>query len=81
MTTVAQDSSEIIDLGAMDFIFAIQALDPRVARISLTQTAWNFESGGKSKTKIPLVDCKDLLNSSSRELSKSQRVLAESLNN
>ena len=45
MTTVASENNEIVDLGAMNFIFAIEKLDPTVGRTELTHTAWNFESG------------------------------------
>ena len=62
MTTVALDNDESVDLGALDFIFAVEKLDPKVGRVTLTHTAWNLE--GKFKTEIPLVDCNDFLDSS-----------------
>ena len=55
------DKSELIDLWNLDYMFAVSDIDPRVGRILVTQTSWDF-SGEESKkvpTPIKMVDCEE----------------------
>ena len=59
MTTMEQEG-EIIDLHLLDNFFAIEDLDPRVGRISVSLRSWGTETG-KSKTNVDMVDCRQFL--------------------
>lgn len=70
MMTMAKDETEPIDLGAMNFIFAIEDIDPRAGRVVVKHTAWGpgknkQEANGKlyvdsNRTTIEMVDCASL---------------------
>ena len=51
---------EPINLHQLKFFFAIESLDPRVARIEATQTTWPKGQGKIHKT-LPLTDCSNYL--------------------
>ena len=40
MLIAGGENNEVIDLYKLNFFFAIESIDPRVARIRVTQTAW-----------------------------------------
>ena len=60
MTTMSSDDV-MIDIWNMDFMFAIENIDPRVGRIAAQQVSWDFTSGKGTKTKkqIEMVDCQE----------------------
>lgn len=49
-----------IDLWALDYMFAVEKLDPEVGRVQATQTIWG-KSVKKVKKNIELVDCTEFL--------------------
>ena len=50
-----------IDIWELDFMFAIENLDPRIGRVIVTQTTWDFRDGDtkKEKQNIEMVDCRE----------------------
>ena len=58
MLAMAAEENEI-DLWQLNFMFAVEKLDPRVGRINAEQVFWGT-SVDKEKHKIELVDCKEL---------------------
>ena len=60
MTTMSQDDV-LIDIWKMDYMFAIENIDPRVGRIKAQQVEWDFKEGRKTKTEIEMVDCTEYL--------------------
>ena len=49
------------DLWALDFMFAIQKLDPRIGTIEAYHATWPKGQKEKVKRPIKLVDCEELL--------------------
>ena len=58
MLAMAAEENEI-DLWDLNFMFAVEKLDPRVGRVNAEQVFWGT-SRDKKKQKIELVDCKSL---------------------
>ena len=48
---------ETIDLRALNYFFAVEAVDPSIGTIKVTRTEWDRENG-KKKNKIQMEDCK-----------------------
>ena len=72
MMTMAKEEVDPIDLAALDFMFAIEQVDPRVARVVVTHVQWGpgkneyDESTGdvlykdKQYKEIEMIDCMKL---------------------
>ena len=61
--TLLPSDNEAIDLWKLDFMFAIEDLDPRVGRIEANHVVWDFrgEKSNKQRSKLDLIDCNEYL--------------------
>lgn len=59
MLTMASEDEQI-DLWELNYMFAVEKLDPRVGRVKATQVIWGTEIE-KIKQNIELVDCVELM--------------------
>ena len=66
MTNTPLESDQVIDLYELNYMFAVQKIDQRFGRITATQVDF-VVAGIKHKTDIPMVDCRELLESSDHQ--------------
>ena len=61
MTRQANDASQgPIDLWALGFMFAVENIDPRYGRITVTYHQWNRANSIATEIPIKMVDCQEL---------------------
>ena len=58
MTTVVLESSQAIDLWDLEFMFAVEDIDPRFGRVRIYYKSWS-ETEGKTETQMKMVPCND----------------------
>ena len=74
MMTMEKDESIPIDLWANNFVFAVEAIDPRIGRLVVEHYSW---ADDKIKTDIQMTECKDFIKDPSFDkfsLSKKQLI-------
>ena len=60
LTTMGADDVSI-DIWNLDFMFAIENIDPRVGRITATKVSWDNRGSEskKEKNEVEMIDCKE----------------------
>ena len=66
MTNLPLASDQVIDVYELNYMFAVQKIDPRLGRITAAQVDY-AAAGIKHKTEIPMVDCRELIMSSDHQ--------------
>ena len=82
MTTIASEN-EVLNLWDLDFMFAIEMIDPQVAKISMRQDIWEWNEEGehlRSSNDIRLISCRKFIQGGQYEgkYSKTQTEMIES---
>ena len=60
-TTVFDAFNKEVNLGEMNFMFALENIDPKIGRISAQQTKWGYSREERQHLPIEMVDCEELL--------------------
>ena len=83
--TLLPSENEAIDLWKLDFMFAIEDLDPRVGQIQASHVVWDFrgEKSNKQKSQLNLIDCNEYVREDGTHRGKElggKQILLDTLN-